>query len=63
MLERFADTYIEVSPSGQGLKMWARGALPANLPKVVVGSGGIEMYDRSRYFTSLAAGFVVLRYR
>ena len=50
MLERFGDTYMEVSPSGHGLKMWARGALPANLPKVIVGSGGIEMYNHSRYF-------------
>jgi primase-polymerase (primpol)-like protein len=25
MVERFADTYIEISPSGHGLKMWVRG--------------------------------------
>ena len=58
LVERFADTYLEVSPSGRGLKMWVRGALPANMPKVRVGSGGVEMYDHARYFT-----FTGRRYR
>lgn len=48
---RFADTYMEVSPSGEGLKIWARGSLPANVAKVAVGDGGIEMYNHARYFT------------
>jgi primase-polymerase (primpol)-like protein len=51
MVERFGDTYIELSPSDRGLKMWVRGTLPANLPKVAVESGGVEMYDHARYFT------------
>jgi putative DNA primase/helicase len=51
VVERFSDTYIEVSPSGRGLKIWARGKLPANLPGVQVGDGQIEMYDHARYFT------------
>ena len=51
MVERFADTYIEVSPSGRGLKMWVRGTLPANVAKVPIGVGGVEMYDHARYFT------------
>jgi primase-polymerase (primpol)-like protein len=51
IVERFADTYTEVSPSGRGLKMWVRGRLPANLPKVAVEGGGVEMYDHARYFT------------
>ena len=50
IVERFADTYCEVSTGGQGLKLWARGALPANLPGVKVGDGQIEIYDHSRYF-------------
>jgi putative DNA primase/helicase len=29
VVERFADTYMEISPSGMGLKIWARGELPA----------------------------------
>jgi primase-polymerase (primpol)-like protein len=28
MIERFSDTYTEISPSGRGLKIWVRGALP-----------------------------------
>lgn len=51
IVERFADTYTEISPSGRGLKMWVRGRLPANLPKVTVEGGGVEMYDHARYFT------------
>jgi len=51
IVERFGDTYMEISPSGQGLKIWARGSLPANLPGARVGDGGIEMYDHARYFT------------
>lgn len=51
IIERFADTYMEISPSGRGLKCWARGSLPANLPKVKIGDGGIELYDHARYFT------------
>lgn len=51
IVERFSDTYMEVSPSGTGLKIWARGAIPANLGGVsVVGNGSIELYDHSRYF-------------
>jgi hypothetical protein len=50
-VERFADSYCEVSPSGRGLKIWVRGSLPANLPKVAVEDGGIELYSRARYFT------------
>ncbi len=52
IVERFATTYMEVSPSGSGLKIWARGKLPANLAAFAVkGGGGIEMYSHARYFT------------
>jgi len=50
VVERFADSYMEVSPSGRGLKIWARGSLPANLPGVKAGDGQIELYDHARYF-------------
>jgi primase-polymerase (primpol)-like protein len=50
VVERFSDTYMEISPSGQGLKIWAKGSLPANLPGVKVGDGQIELYNRARYF-------------
>jgi primase-polymerase (primpol)-like protein len=51
VIERFYDCYTEVSPSGHGVKIWAKGKLPANLPKVRIGDGGIELYDHARYFT------------
>jgi putative DNA primase/helicase len=51
IVERFSDTYIEISPSGEGLKIWAKGQLPGNVAGVELGDGQIEMYDRSRYFT------------
>jgi primase-polymerase (primpol)-like protein len=51
LVERFSDTYIEVSPSGNGLKIWARGRIPVNVSGVRIGDGAIELYDRARYFT------------
>jgi Primase C terminal 1 (PriCT-1) len=54
---RFSDTYMETSPSGQGLKIWARGSLPANLPGVPVGDGSIELYDHARYFAVTGLAF------
>lgn len=51
VVERFYDTYSETSPSGNGVKIWARGELPENVPGVKVGDGSIEMYDHARYFT------------
>ena len=51
VVERFYDTYMEVSPGGAGVKIWARGELPENVPGVKVGDGSIEMYDHARYFT------------
>lgn len=57
IVERFADTYCEVSPSGHGLKLWCRGALPANVGKVPIDDGGIEMYSHSRFFTVTGQSF------
>ena len=56
-MERFGDTYTEISPSGQGLKIWAHGSLPANLPGVRVGDGAIELYDHARYFAVTGRAF------
>jgi primase-polymerase (primpol)-like protein len=50
IVERFSDTYMEISPSGAGLKIWARGSVRANLAGVSVGDGQIEIYDHARYF-------------
>jgi hypothetical protein len=41
------DTYAEISPSGTGIHIIAKGALPAAGRKL----GGVEVYDRDRYFT------------
>ncbi len=51
IVERFSDTYVEISPSGLGLKIWAKGRLPGNVAGVKVGDGCIGIYDRSRYFS------------
>ena len=57
IVERFADTYCEISPSEHGLKLWCRGTLSTNVGKVVVGDGGIEMYSRARFFTVTGNAF------
>ena len=57
IVERFSDTYMEISPSSRGLKIWARGSLPANLSGVKVGDGAVEIYDHSRYFTVTGRAF------
>jgi primase-polymerase (primpol)-like protein len=57
IVERFSDTYMEVSPSGLGVKIWARGSLPANLPGASAGDGQIEMYDHARYFAVTGRNF------
>lgn len=51
IIARFSDTYMEVSPSGCGVKIFSKGKLPTAVGKVVVRDGGVEMYDRARYFT------------
>jgi hypothetical protein len=51
IVERFADTYAEISPSGKGLKFWAKGCLPGGAGAVFpLGDGQVEIYDRGRYF-------------
>jgi len=57
IVERFGDTYLEISPSGTGLKIWVRGAVPVNLPGARVGDGQIEIYDHARYFAVTGRAF------
>jgi primase-polymerase (primpol)-like protein len=57
VVSRFFDTYMEISPSNKGLKIWLRGDLPANLPGVKVADGSIEIYDHARYFTVTGRAF------
>jgi primase-polymerase (primpol)-like protein len=50
ILDRFADTYLEESPSGQGVKIWCR-AKASRCGAWKIEDGSIEIYDRSRFFT------------
>jgi putative DNA primase/helicase len=52
-LEDLAGCYAEISPSGNGVKVWCRGVLTGTGGKRSVGRDkhtGIEMYDRGRFF-------------
>ena len=49
--ERFFDSYAEVSPSGRGIKIWAKGRLPGAGTAFPMGDGRVEIYDHARYFT------------
>ncbi len=51
IVERFADTYMEISPSGCGVKIFCKGKLPTAVGKVPVEDGGIELYSAKRFFT------------
>jgi primase-polymerase (primpol)-like protein len=46
ILDRCPRTYVEVSPSGTGLHIFGRAHVGAGRR-----SGGVEVYDRGRYFT------------
>jgi hypothetical protein len=53
VLQRFPRTYCEISPSGTGVKMWLKGALPIQPAKTgrKIPRLGVEVYCRGRYFT------------
>ncbi len=44
-LKRFADKYVEVSPSGTGIHLITRGKIRGGAKK-----GNYELYDQDRYF-------------
>jgi putative DNA primase/helicase len=53
---RLLNSFTEISPSGRGLHIFVRGKLPQEVIEEMASSGGrkkggIEMYDRTRYFT------------
>jgi hypothetical protein len=50
ILDRLCNTYIEISPSGKGLKAFVTGA-PATEVRFQLGDGTVEIYSRARYFT------------
>jgi primase-polymerase (primpol)-like protein len=47
IIARFKNTYWEISPSGEGLRFFLKGALPAHGRK----KGNIELYDGARFLT------------
>jgi putative DNA primase/helicase len=51
ILERFFDSYAEISPSGWGIKIWAKGRLPGGGTAFPKGDGHVEIHDRARFFT------------
>jgi putative DNA primase/helicase len=50
ILERFKDTYSELSPSGCGVKIWCRATAP-RCGKWLIEAGAVAVYDGGRYFT------------
>jgi hypothetical protein len=50
-VESFADTYLETSPSGKGLKIFAKGKLSGKGKRKDFGDHAIELYDQARFFT------------
>ena len=55
IIEKFADTYMEVSPSGTGVKIFCRGNLEGLVSgtgsRKAYGDGEVEIYQHGRYFT------------
>lgn len=51
-IRTLADTYMEISPSGHGVKVWVKAALTGTGTKRNYEDGAIEIYDRSRFFTT-----------
>ena len=51
IMDRFFDSYAEISPSGLGIKIWAKGRLPGGGTAFPLGDGRVEIYDQGRYFT------------
>jgi primase-polymerase (primpol)-like protein len=49
ILERFADTYMEVSPSNDGIKVFCKGEVPKGI-HVPVHDGAIGLYSSGRFF-------------
>lgn len=44
------NSYAEVSPSGTGVKVWVRAALPGTGHRRPFGDGEVEVYDAGRFF-------------
>ena len=56
IIERLRNTYLEISPSGKGLKAFVTGT-PATEARFQLGDGAVELYSRARYFTVTGRAF------
>jgi putative DNA primase/helicase len=45
IMERFSDSYAEISPRGRGIKIWGKGRLKGGGTAFLFGDGRIEIYD------------------
>jgi primase-polymerase (primpol)-like protein len=50
IVDGLPDTYVEVSPSGDGLHIWGYGSVGRGR-RIRRGSAAVEVYDRGRYIT------------
>lgn len=57
IIERFSDTYMEISPSGKGIKIFAKAGLPGRGKRKEYGDHAIEIYDRGRFFAVTGQAF------
>jgi hypothetical protein len=58
IVEQLHDCYMEISPSGTGLKIWIKAKLPGTgLPKNADAPYPIEIYDQGRFFTVTGSVF------
>jgi putative DNA primase/helicase len=60
--DRLPGGYCEISPSGRGIKIWLRGAMPDGRGRKKTklgpdGRGAIEMYSQLRFFTATGRTF------
>jgi putative DNA primase/helicase len=51
IIAAFGDSYMEISPSGKGVKIWLRAQMAGSGIKRPFHDGGVEIYDRGRFFT------------
>lgn len=51
IIAALGDSYMEVSPSGSGVKVWVKATLKGTGTKRSYQDGAIEIYDRGRFFT------------
>ena len=56
IIERLCNTYLEISPSGKGLKAFVTGT-PATEARFQLGDGAVEIYTKARYFTVTGRAF------